>query len=66
MRASVTVSMALLTSGVRNLSDRVSWVDVSTSEGTTSEADGTSSTSSKVRPIGAKGSGTLGCSMDQI
>ena len=29
--------MALLTSGVRNLSDRVSWVDVSTSEGTTSK-----------------------------
>ena len=50
IRASVTVSIADDTSGTRNVMSRVSRVLVSTSLGTTSEAAGSSSTSSKVRP----------------
>ncbi len=46
MRASVTVSMALETSGMASRMPRVSREDVSTSAGTTSEAPGTSRTSS--------------------
>ena len=46
IRASVTVSMALETSGMDSRTVRVSRLPVSTSAGTTSEAPGTSSTSS--------------------
>ena len=46
IRASVTVSMALETSGMASRTVRVSRLRVSTSAGTTSEAPGTSSTSS--------------------
>ena len=50
MRASVTVSMALDTSGTRTLIFRVTREVVSTSLGTTSDCAGKSKTSSKVRP----------------
>ena len=49
-RASVTVSMAADTSGMFRLIRRVKRVAVDTSSGKTSEAAGTSRTSSKVRP----------------
>ena len=50
IRASVTVSIAELTSGTRSRILRVSWLAVSALAGTTSEAAGSSSTSSKVSP----------------
>ena len=50
MRDSVTVSIAELTSGTRSVMLRVTRDDVSTSLGITSDADGSSRTSSKVRP----------------
>ncbi len=46
IRASVTVSIALDTNGVRSVIRRVSRVEVSTSEGMTSLGAGSSSTSS--------------------
>ena len=46
IRASVTVSIALETSGIFSATLRVSWVVVSASLGTRSEASGSSSTSS--------------------
>ena len=58
MRASVTVSMAEDTSGVRSVMLRVSRVVVSTSLGSWSETAGWSSTSSKVRPRGANLAGS--------
>ena len=51
MRDSVTVSMAAEMMGTLSRSSRVSWVDVSTADGITSEASGMSRTSSKVRPM---------------
>src|SRR4051794_1142343 len=57
IRASVTVSMALESNGVRKRSERDNRVEVSTSLGMTSEAAGCSSTSSKVSPSGANFSG---------
>ena len=48
--ASVTVSIAELTSGTFSRIRLVSWLEVSAAPGTTSEAAGSSSTSSKVRP----------------
>ena len=57
IRPSVTVSIALESSGVRTVTFREIWVEVSTSLGTTSEAAGSSSTSSKVNPSGANFSG---------
>src|SRR4051812_9245100 len=65
MRASVTVSIALDNKGVRRRSERDSRVDVSTSLGMTSEADGCSSTSSKVRPRRANLSGRPPCSEEK-
>src|SRR3954447_22419326 len=50
IRASVTVSIALDSKGVRRRSDRQSRVEVSTSLGITSDAAGDSSTSSNVSP----------------
>ena len=50
---SVTVSIAEETSGTANEILRVKRVDVSTSEGTTSDASGRSKTSSYVRPRSA-------------
>ena len=50
IRASVTVSIAELTSGTLSRILRVSWLEVSAVAGITSEAAGSSSTSSKVRP----------------
>ena len=50
IRASVTVSIAELTRGTRSRILRVSWLAVSAVAGTTSEAAGSSRTSSKVRP----------------
>lgn len=58
MRDSVTVSIAELTSGTRRRMSRVSWLDVSTWLGMTSDAAGSSSTSSKVRPSMATLSGS--------
>ena len=58
MRASVTVSMAAETSGIRSVMLRVSRVLVSTSLGTTSDSDGCSSTSSNVSPSVANLAGT--------
>ena len=52
IRASVTVSIALDTSGTRSRSLRVIRVLVSASLGISSEWAGKSSTSSKVRPTG--------------
>ena len=52
-RASVTVSIAALTSGTARVMPRVNRVDVSTASGNTSDAEGTSSTSSKVSPSAA-------------
>ena len=52
MRDSVTVSMALDSSGMRSESSRVSRVVVSTSLGMTSVSPGSSRTSSKVSPSG--------------
>ena len=49
-RASVTVSIAALTSGTASVMPRVNRVVVSTASGSTSDASGTSSTSSKVSP----------------
>ena len=49
MRASVTVSIAALISGMLSAIVEVSRVRVSACAGSTSEAPGTSSTSSKVR-----------------
>ena len=46
--ASVTVSMAAETMGALTLISRVSWEEMSTSRGRTSENAGTRSTSSKV------------------
>ena len=46
IRASVTVSIAAETSGMRSVISRVSRVVVSTSDGTTSVSPGSSSTSS--------------------
>src|SRR4051794_14676859 len=57
IRASVTVSIALDSNGVRRRSDRQSRVEVSTSLGITSEAAGESSTSSKVSPSWANFAG---------
>ena len=51
MRDSVTVSIAAEMIGTFRRSSRVSWVDVSTADGITSEASGMSRTSSKVRPM---------------
>ena len=50
IRDSVTVSIAELTSGTFSRILRVSWLEVSAVAGTTSEAAGSSSTSSKVSP----------------
>ncbi len=50
IRDSVTVSIAELTSGTLSLIFLVSWLEVSAVAGTTSEAAGSSSTSSNVRP----------------
>ena len=50
IRDSVTVSIAELTSGTLSRIFLVSWLEVSAVAGTTSEAAGSSSTSSKVRP----------------
>lgn len=50
MRASVTVSIAELTSGTLSRILRVSWLEVSAVAGTTSDAAGSSRTSSNVRP----------------
>ncbi len=50
MRASVTVSIALETSGICTVMFRVTRDAVLTSLGTTSDSAGTSSTSSNVRP----------------
>ena len=50
IRASVTVSIAEETIGTRSRILRVSWLEVSAVAGTTSEAAGSSRTSSKVRP----------------
>src|ERR1700712_3761618 len=50
MRDSVTVSMAELTSGTFNRILRVSRLDVSAAAGTTSDAAGSSRTSSNVSP----------------
>ena len=58
MRASVTVSIAELSSGTRSEMRRLTWVVVSTSLGMTSDSFGCSSTSSNVRPNGANGAGT--------
>ena len=52
MRDSVTVSIAAVRTGTEMRMLRVSCEDVSTSEGTTSDSPGSSSTSSKVRPSG--------------
>ncbi len=52
MRASVTVSMAAVSSGTEMRTLRVSCEEVSTSDGITSDSPGRSSTSSKVRPSG--------------
>src|SRR6478672_7332401 len=54
IRDSVTVSIALETSGTRRLTSRVSRVVVSTSLGVTSVSPGRRSTSSYVRPSGAR------------
>jgi len=56
--ASVTVSIAAETSGSLTEMLRDNRVDVSTSLGMTSVAPGSSSTSSKVRPIEANGAAT--------
>ena len=50
IRDSVTVSIAELTSGTRSRIRLVSWLDVSALAGTTSEAAGSSRTSSNVSP----------------
>ena len=50
IRDSVTVSIAELTSGTRSRIRRVSWLDVSALAGTTSDAAGSSRTSSNVSP----------------
>ena len=50
IRDSVTVSIAELTSGTLSLIFLVSWLEVSAVAGTTSEAAGSSRTSSKVSP----------------
>ena len=50
IRASVTVSMAELTSGTCKRIFLVSWLEVSAAAGTTSDAAGSSNTSSKVSP----------------
>ena len=59
IRASVTVSMAEETSGILRLILLVIRVLVSASLGSTSEAAGSSSTSSNVRPGGANFSSTV-------
>jgi hypothetical protein len=46
MRASVTVSIGAVRSGTEMRMLRVSWEEVSTSAGTTSDSPGSSSTSS--------------------
>ena len=53
MRASVTVSIALETKGILIEIFLVTWAEVSTSLGTTSEIPGKSRTSSKVSPRNA-------------
>ncbi len=58
IRDSVTVSMALDTSGMETDSSRVRREVVSTSLGMTSVSPGSSNTSSKVRPSAANGAGT--------
>ena len=58
IRDSVTVSIAELTSGTRSVISRVSFDEVSTALGTTSEAAGSNRTSSKVRPSIATLSGS--------
>ena len=58
IRDSVTVSIGEDTSGRRSEIRRDSCVVVSTSDGTTSLSTGTSSTSSKVRPIASNIAGT--------
>ncbi len=50
--ASVTVSMAEATTGRFSAIERVMWVRISTSEGSTSDRPGLSSTSSKVKASG--------------
>ena len=50
IRDSVTVSIAELTNGTFSRIRRVSWLEVSAVAGTTSEAAGSSSTSSNVSP----------------
>ena len=50
IRDSVTVSIAELTIGTLSLIFLVSWLEVSAVAGTTSDAAGSSKTSSKVRP----------------
>jgi hypothetical protein len=50
IRDSVTVSIAELTSGTLSLIFLVSWLEVSAVAGTTSEAAGSSNTSSNVSP----------------
>jgi hypothetical protein len=57
--ASVTVSMAAEMMGVRSVMLLVSRVEMSTSEGRTSERCGTSSTSSKVSASGTLSSNTI-------
>jgi hypothetical protein len=63
IRASVTVSIGLDSNGVLIASDRDNRVAVSASLGRMSEAAGTSSTSSKVRPSAANFAGIV-ASMD--
>ena len=58
IRASVTVSIAADTSGIRNVTDRESRVVVSASPGPRSEYAGTSNTSSYVKPCGANLAGS--------
>jgi hypothetical protein len=50
IRDSVTVSIAELTNGTFNRILRVSWLEVSAVAGTTSDAAGSSNTSSNVSP----------------
>ena len=58
IRASVTVSIAALSSGMFSLIRFETWVAVFAWDGMTSLALGCSSTSSKVRPSVANGAGT--------
>jgi hypothetical protein len=60
MRASVTVSIAALSSGTSISIPRVRRVFVETSEGMTSLSPGRRRTSSYVRPVNPKGSCSLG------